>query len=127
MLASLTACGDDDPSIYATGIASETSTLESDDGTKFDMSPELDLENASEAGGDPCKGTGSATLTGTVYAPNLVLPISDALVWVSQDPPEPIPNLVYCNECVELECLTPYERTAADGSFELELDPGTLC
>jgi hypothetical protein len=125
VLASLTACGDDGPSIYTTGsIGSETGSQESD-GTKLDMSPGLDLGNASEAGGDPCKGTGSATLIGTVYAPNMVLPIADALVWASQDAPDPIPNLVYCNECVELECLTPYERTAADGSFELELDPGS--
>jgi hypothetical protein len=129
VLVSLTACGDDGSSIYTNGMTNatvgETNGEESDDDTRLDMSPELDLGNASEAGGDPCKGTGSATLTGTVYAPNMVLPISDALVWVSQDPPEPIPNLVYCNECVELECLTPYENTGPDGTFELEVDPGT--
>lgn len=125
----LAACGDDAQSIYmsqtgatlGTGDSTTTSTTESDD---LDTGPGLDF-GPMEAGGDPCKGSGSATLTGTVYAPNMLLPISDALVWVSQDPPEPIPNLVYCNECVELECLTPYERTGPDGSFELELDPGT--
>jgi hypothetical protein len=120
------ACGDDEGSIYTTGTAGDTlGPGTSSSGDELDTGPILDLGDASEAGGDPCKGTGSATLTGTVYAPNMELPISDALVWASKDPPPPVPNTVYCNECVELECMAPYERTNADGSFELELDPGS--
>lgn len=121
----LIACrGDDGGTLYGSGTAGETDgTEQSND--ELDTGPILDLGDASEAGGDPCKGDGDATLTGVVYAPNQELPISNALVWASKDPPEPIPTTVYCNECVELECMTPYEWTNADGSFELELDPGT--
>jgi hypothetical protein len=122
----LVACrGDDDGGVYNSGTAGGTSTGNPEGADELETGPVLDFGNASEAGGDPCKADGDATLTGTVYAPNQELPISGALVWASEDPPEPIPNTVYCNECVELECMSPYEWTNADGSFELELDPGT--
>jgi hypothetical protein len=121
----LVACrGDDGGTLYGTGTAGDTSDPEQGS-DELETGPVLDFGDASEAGGDPCKADGDATLSGIVYAPNQELPISGALVWASKDPPEPIPNTVYCNECVELECMSPYEWTNADGSFELELDPGT--
>ncbi|MCA9686254.1 MAG: hypothetical protein KC457_29065 [Myxococcales bacterium] len=60
-----------------------------------------------------------ATLTGTVYAPNMQLPISGALVYLTDQPVEPIPDGVYCAECVELDCDVPFVFTNADGSFSL--------
>ncbi|HVH99824.1 MAG TPA: hypothetical protein VM869_13975 [Enhygromyxa sp.] len=124
----LVACrGDDGGSFYGTGTGGDSDTGESEQSNdELETGPILDLGDASEAGGDPCNNEdGDATLTGIVYAPNQELPIADALVWASKDAPEPIPNTVYCNECVELECMTPYEYTNPDGSFALELDPGT--
>ena len=63
--------------------------------------------------------TTDATLTGTVYAPNMELPISGALVYLTTDAVEPVPDGVYCAECVELACDTPFTLTNPDGSFSL--------
>jgi hypothetical protein len=73
----------------------------------------------------------TATLTGKVWAPNQgpgqaapgqEIPIAGALVWVTTTKPEPIPDGVYCEECVP----TPNGGvlTSADGSFKLTVDPG---
>ena len=83
-----------------------------DGGVKFDLAefPPGD----GDCGPDP-----DALLEGTVYAPNMVLPISGALVYVTSDPIETIPDEVYCAECVELDCNTPHTISEADGSFSL--------
>jgi len=65
-----------------------------------------------------------ATLEGTVYAPNLVIPVSGALVYASKTAPEGVPNEVYCAECIELPCDTPYVLTEPDGSFSLPVTSG---
>ncbi len=75
-------------------------------------------------GDDPgCQGEDitppNATLRGTVYAPNMEIPISGALVYVGNSPPEPVPDGVYCAECVELSCDTNFVLTEPDGSFEV--------
>lgn len=88
-----------------------------DDGTSID---------ASDVPVDP-----NAIVTGRVYAPNQgpgqvppgqEIPISGALVYISDMKPEPIPDHVYCEECVE----TPNggTTTASDGSFKLSVTPG---
>ncbi len=61
----------------------------------------------------------NATVTGTVFAPNMVLPISGALVYLTGDPVDPIPDGVYCAECVEIPCDTHFVYTEANGAFEL--------
>jgi hypothetical protein len=96
--------------------APTTSTSGSPTGVKFDVGG-VDL-----GGGDTdgCGTVGTdATLTGTVYAPNLQLPISGALVYVTSGPVEPPPDAVYCAECVQLDCTTPSTFTLPDGSFTL--------
>ena len=75
-------------------------------------------------GGDgDCDGveppTPTAQLTGTVYAPNLEIPISGALVYLTTGDPEPVPDGVYCAECVSLPCDAHYTLTQPDGSFLL--------
>lgn len=73
-----------------------------------------------------------ATLTGKVWAPNQgpgqamvgqEIPIAGALVYVSMFRPDPIPDHVYCEKCV----ATPEGGvlTGADGSFSLQVAPGT--
>ncbi len=119
---------DDDGSVFETSVEAGDASDELGDtfADTFDEGPIHDFGDASEAGGDGCQGEGDdAQLSGTVYAPNGVLPISDALVWISAEPPAPVPNLVYCNECIDLACGTVYARTAADGSFTLPVDAGT--
>lgn len=63
----------------------------------------------------------AATLTGTVYAPEGTIPISGALVYITSYTPDPIPDHVYCDQCVELPSGTPFTTTAADGSFSLDV------
>lgn len=87
----------------------------------------LDVGNgsATEGAGDD-QGCGAddietpnAVLRGTVFAPNMEIPISGALVYVGNEAAEPVPDEVYCAECVELSCTTNYVLTQPDGSFEL--------
>ncbi len=85
------------------------------------------------AGADASSDTAPrATLTGTVWAPNQgpgqapagqEIPIAGALVYVATARPEPIPDHVYCEQCL----ATPDGGvlTGADGGFLLEVPPGT--
>ena len=59
-------------------------------------------------------------LTGTVLAPEGTIPISGALVYLTSDTPEPIPQQVFCDKCIELPPDVPYTLSAADGSFTLD-------
>lgn len=72
-----------------------------------------------------------ASISGKVWAPNQgpgqamlgqEIPISGALVYVSTTRPAPIPEGVYCEQCV----ATPNGGvlSGADGSFKLDVDPG---
>jgi hypothetical protein len=72
-----------------------------------------------------------ATITGKVYAPNQgpgqamlgqEIPVAGALVYVTTARPAPIPDGVYCEQCV----ATPNGGvlTGADGSFSLDVSPG---
>ncbi|HEU0033783.1 MAG TPA: hypothetical protein VFQ53_24315 [Kofleriaceae bacterium] len=72
-----------------------------------------------------------ATVTGRVWAPNQgpgmvapgqEIPIAGALVYITTTAPEPIPDHVYCEQCV----ATPQGGvlTGADGSFSLDVEPG---
>jgi len=70
------------------------------------------------------------TVSGKVYAPNhgpgqvppgQEIPIAGALVYVNGEAPPPIPDGVYCEQCV----ATPNGGTVsgADGSFTLDVEP----
>lgn len=50
-------------------------------------------------------------------------PIPGAAVIAFHQPPEDLPQGMYCNECVEIPGGTPSVFTEIDGSFELELMP----
>jgi len=67
---------------------------------------------------------GDVTVSGLVTAPEGTIPIPGALVYVAQSAPDPIPDHVYCDECVQLECSVPHTFTQPDGSFELTLPSG---
>jgi hypothetical protein len=72
-----------------------------------------------------------ATITGRVWAPNQApgqvpvdheIPVAGALVYVTTNKPEPIPEGVYCEKCIG----TPQGGvlTGSDGSFSLSVVPG---
>jgi hypothetical protein len=81
-------------------------------------------EGVAEASNDCDPSPTNATLKGTVYAPNLQIPISGALVYVSSTDPEPVPDGVYCATCVGVPCDAQFVLTNPDGSFELPVSAG---
>lgn len=118
--ATLTAAEADDSS---EGISTNTDNDSNDSGPKLDQGPDEGMLEAGDETGDDCGGvnppTPDATLTGFVYAPNLEIPISGALVYLTDTDPEPVPDGVYCAECVELPCDAHYVLTQPNGSFAL--------
>ncbi len=69
-------------------------------------------------------GDGGATsdLVGTVWAPNQMVPIAGALVYLTNQKPAPMPTGVYCDKCVQLS-MSQYTLSGPDGTFDL---PTTL-
>jgi hypothetical protein len=92
----------------------------------------LDVENGGGTGGpgdeEDCNPedfpTPNAVLEGTVYAPNMEIPISGALVYMTNDPVEGVPDEVYCLECVQVACDEFFTFTEADGTFQLDAVAG---
>ncbi|MGB1699475.1 MAG: hypothetical protein ACPHRO_05950, partial [Nannocystaceae bacterium] len=97
-----------------------------DDGGEYLDVAQADSGSAEGGDGDgDCESPGGdATLTGTVFAPNGVIPVSGALVYLTDAPPDPIPPTVYCAECVDLPCQTSFALTDYDGSFNLSAPSG---
>jgi len=91
-----------------------------------DEGPKFDVGGLPDGGDGSCPGLPDpdATLTGTVYAPNGVIPVSGALVYVSDDEPAGIPQEVYCTDCTQLGCDDRSTLTEADGSFSLQVTAG---
>lgn len=65
-----------------------------------------------------------ARMSGKVWGPGHVFPVSGALVAVYAEPPDALPNGAYCERCVS---APQGSRTLSrpDGSFTLQLTPGT--
>jgi len=104
-----------------TGPASED--VAPDTGERFDVGNDGATGGGEEGGSCAPKPT-NATLEGIVLAPNLEIPISGALVYVTDGAVDPVPDGVYCSECVELTCDTPFVLTEPDGSFALPAAAG---
>lgn len=114
-----------------TGVSGGTVTATESIGSNGDDGEVLDVAQADSGsaeggdGDDDCVSPGGdATLTGTVYAPNGAIPVSGALVYLTDTPPDPIPATVYCSECVDLPCETSFVLTEPDGSFNLSAPSG---
>lgn len=106
-------------------LGGSTGAEDSNDTTAGKLDVGMGSGQAGDEGGENCNPTPTnATLTGTVYAPNLEIPISGALVYVTDDDAEPVPDGVYCAECVEVSCNDHFVLTNPDGSFELPATAG---
>ena len=103
----------------ATGETGSSSTM-STEAVKYDVGAADTSDTAVDCDPPPS----DATVEGTVVAPNLVIPVSGALVYATATPPEGVPNEVYCAECVDLPCDVPYVLTNPDGSFSLPVTSG---
>lgn len=65
-------------------------------------------------------------VTGTVYFPEGSIPVAGAVVYLALEKPEPLPDFAYCDKCTQLSFGTPFDVSAADGSFEvIPTAPGT--
>lgn len=125
--------GSDDPGWSSgtggdSGSNSDGSDSDSDSGIDVDLDNDADPDEGDDQGGG-CTAAdlpaADANLVGTVYAPNMELPISGALVYLTKGQVEGVPDSVYCAECVELSCDTHYVFTKPDGTFELPAVSGT--
>ena len=117
-----------DPAGGATGISGgtyvPTSGTTADDGS---TGPKLDvgMDTGSPVDmGDECMPTENATVTGRVFSPNLEIPIAGAVVYVTANDAEPVPDEVYCAECVRVACDEQFVLTEADGTFEVPASAG---
>lgn len=95
----------------------------------FDPEPDASLDQTIEAGPEagelfvdaaPPEDLGpKATYKGKVLTPRGDIPIAGALVYLVQKKPDPIPDVNYCDSCVQLDKSTPEVLTKADGTFEI--------
>ncbi|MFO0633600.1 MAG: hypothetical protein U0168_12180 [Nannocystaceae bacterium] len=117
-----------DPQSTATlsddGEVGSSAALTGDSGPRIDFGDGAATEPGQDEAGHCAPVETDATLTGKVFSPNLQIPISGALVYVTDDPVEPVPDGAYCAQCVELDCDTPFVFTQPDGSFELPARAG---
>lgn len=107
-------------------VGSIAAACGSDKSRSFDEDPNSPLADGGDTtngvlGGDAgdAQVTAVGTLTGTVYAPEGTVPISNALLYLANSLPAPIPDHTYCDKCVQLPAGTPYTYSKADGTFEL--------
>lgn len=117
-------------SVSGGGSGGSGGSADSDAGPAGGSGPVFDLGGGPGTGGMAEGGPTcipkpvDATLRGTVYTPNQQIPISGALVYVSAQDPEPVPDGVYCAECVGVPCDSQFVLTEPDGSFELPATAG---
>ncbi|TPV93258.1 MAG: hypothetical protein B7733_21450 [Myxococcales bacterium FL481] len=109
---------DDDDEGSDEGEYLDLGDVEDDTGSAQPDDPDADDDCEEGELPDP-----NALLTGTVFAPNMEIPISGALVYVTDEPVEPIPDGVYCAECVDVTCKH-HVLTEYDGTFELPAGSG---
>lgn len=77
----------------------------------------------SGVGGSGGASTATVHLKGKVVAPEGTIPISGALVYLTNSMPPPIPDGVFCDECVHLSGA--FTTTNPDGTFDLSANgPG---
>lgn len=83
----------------------------------------LGIAGGASGGGTATGGANSgvavANLTGRVLAPEGSIPISGALVYVTHDTVDDIPQQVFCDSCVEMPAGVQYALSTADGTFSL--------
>jgi len=74
-----------------------------------------------DSGAEAGKPTAVGYLSGKVVAPEGTVPISQALVYLTDRAPEPIPAKAYCDTCVKLSALDGYGYSKPDGTFEVPI------
>ena len=78
-----------------------------------------DGQSQTSPDGAVLKPTEIGSLSGTVFAPEGTIPISDALVYLTKNAPADIPAGVFCDSCVKLTPDEAFAFSAADGSVRV--------
>lgn len=113
----------------ATSEAPTSSGSNSDDGSGAGTAASNDDDGSGASGGSfgfggmPLVPTG--TLNGKVVAPDGIIPINGALVYLTHEAPPPIQQKTHCDHCVEIDEAQPYVLSSTDGSFTLEAPVGS--
>lgn len=88
-----------------------------------DSDGDSDTDSDSDGDSDDPITVVTVTIQGRVWSPGKVVPIAGALVYLYHNLPSPIPNHVYCEECVELPSTIPHAKSNPDGTFRIENVP----
>ncbi len=75
-------------------------------------------ELGTDGPGDSPKPVAIGSLTGKVVMPEGTIPLSDALVYLTDAAPPPIPKAAYCDKCVALDSHA-FTYSKPDGTFDL--------
>jgi hypothetical protein len=97
-------------------VLGDSSNLDPDAGPGLlgDAGGHSDGSNSLGAG----DGGPTSDLVGTVWAPNQTVPIEGALVYLTNQKPDAMPQGVYCDKCVQLS-MSQYTLSGPDGTFDL--------
>ncbi len=68
-----------------------------------------------------CSGGGHTTISGTVYAPNGTLPLYNVIVYVPNQPLDPLPKGVSCDHCGTVQSGAPIATALSDSSGHFQL------
>lgn len=121
---SMAACGSDTPT---GGFADPNSLLDGSDlfSSGDTSTPDVHSCTGLECQQESCTGSDPTTVTGTVYAPNGVLPVYNAIVYVPNRKPDPFPQGATCDQCGSAASGSPVVITLTDalGKFKLENVP----
>jgi len=123
--------------IALAGVAAVLAACDSDSNPTWDAADDVgtDTDATGDGGGDvPYDGTSDpdteplppwgARLTGVVWGPNRLFPVSGALVAAYIDRPDDISEFRYCEPCIDLPAGVPNTTSNPDGTFTLEVEPG---
>ena len=109
---SVVACGSDGRQVFDDDASAPPGALVPPGGEAGTFDP---AEGGAEAG----KPVAVGYLSGKVVAPEGTVPISQALVYLTDRQPDPLPAQAYCDTCVKLSPLEPYGYSKPDGTFEV--------
>jgi hypothetical protein len=107
-------CGSDTPTGFGQPAGSSGASGTGSSGASGSGGLDFNLADASS----DVKPKPIGLVTGKVVAPEGTIPISDALVYLTNTPPLDIPSGVYCDKCVELTSYA-FTYSKPDGTFEL--------
>lgn len=101
-------------------VTDASSVIEADDEGSTNVGGGFGVGGGLSSAGGGLNNVVVGTLTGTVLAPEGTIPISGALVYLTPELPQAIPQQVFCDKCIELASDIPYTLSAADGTFTVE-------